>query len=70
MKIRNTNNDLAVGPISKLPDDTDSDFSDGESENVDPLKPWLVEFRRYLNTHDVFSDSSMTIVKWWGVSIF
>ena len=58
-----------MAPTSKLPDDTDSDFSDEDSGNLDPLKPWLVEFQRYLNTHDVFSDSSMTIVKWWGVSI-
>ena len=67
--MRNTDDDLAMA-TSKSPDDTDSDFSDGDSDDMDLSKPWLVEFWRYLNTHNVFSDSSMTVVKWWGVSIF
>jgi hypothetical protein len=53
----------AAGP-PKSTEDSDWDMSDegdGDSE-----KPWLAEFNRYLNTHDVLPEG-MTIVKWWGV---
>jgi hypothetical protein len=41
--------------------DSDDDFND-----TDPTKPWLSEFNRYLNTHDVIPEGT-TVVKWWGV---
>ena len=45
-------------------EDSEWDMSD-ESEG-DLEKPWLAEFNRYLNTHDILPEG-MTVVKWWGV---
>ena len=45
-------------------EDSDWDMSD-EAEG-DSEKPWLAEYNRYLNTHDVLPEG-MTVVKWWGV---
>jgi hAT family protein len=53
----------AAGP-PKSTEDSEWDMSD-ESEG-DLEKPWLAEFNRYLNTHDILPEG-MTVVKWWGV---
>ena len=45
--------------------DTDSD-SDNDDEASDPAKPWMSEFRWFLDTLDVIPDG-MNIVRWWGV---
>lgn len=34
---------------------------------VDPRKPWLKEFRAYLDAVDEVLDG-MTLIQWWGVS--
>jgi hypothetical protein len=57
-----------VKPADKTVLDSDSEMSDDNLEDNDPRKPWLSEFRRYLNTHDVIPDGT-TVVKWWGVCI-
>jgi hypothetical protein len=57
-----------VNPVDKILLDSDSEMSDENLEDNDPKKPWLSEFCRYLNTHDVIPDST-TVVKWWGVRI-
>ena len=46
--------------------DSDSNMSDDDLDDTNATKPWLSEFHRYLNTHDVIPEN-MTIVKWWGV---
>jgi hypothetical protein len=33
---------------------------------VDPLKPWLHDFRAYLNSKDRLGE--MSIVQWWGIN--
>ena len=40
-----------------------------EEDEGDSEKPWMAEFNRYLNTHDVLPEG-MTVVKWWGVCNF
>ena len=51
--------------LPKSMEDSDWDMSDDEGGG-DSEKPWLAEFNRYLNTHDVLPEG-MTVVKWWGV---
>jgi len=46
--------------------DTDSENEDDTDEALDPAKPWMGEFKRYLDTVDVVPDN-MNIVRWWGV---
>ena len=46
--------------------DTDSENEDGGDETLDPEKPWMGEFRQYLDTIDVVPNE-MNIVRWWGV---
>ena len=46
--------------------DTDSEAE--EDTSLDPLKPWLDEYDRYMNTHESIPDD-MTTVQWWGVHI-
>jgi hypothetical protein len=46
--------------------DTDSENEDDADETLDPAKPWMGEFKRYLDTVDVVPDN-MNIVRWWGV---
>ena len=59
-----------IDPVSKQVCDSDSDMSDNlNPDDNDPTKPWLMEFHRYLNTHDVIPEGT-TVVKWWGVRIF
>lgn len=55
---------IAADPLLKLTEDSDWDMSDEGEGDTD--KPWLAEFNRYLNTHDVLPEG-MTIVEWWGV---
>ena len=44
----------------------DSDWDMSDEDEGDSEKPWLAEFNRYLNTHDILPEG-MTVVKWWGV---
>ena len=44
--------------------DTDSEAE--EENNVDPSKPWLAEFERYMGTHESILED-MSTVQWWGV---
>jgi hypothetical protein len=46
--------------------ETDSEQDDDE-DNVDEQKPWLREFRQYLDTREVITEG-MSAVTWWGVS--
>ena len=46
--------------------DTDSENEDDDDEMLDPAKPWMGEFKRYLDTMDVVPEN-MSIVRWWGV---
>ncbi|KAG6914152.1 hypothetical protein DXG01_002077 [Tephrocybe rancida] len=47
--------------------DTDSDDSDDEEDTPnDPTKPWMTEFRRYLDTNDLVLEG-MPVVEWWGI---
>jgi hypothetical protein len=34
--------------------------------HIDPLKPWLDEFKLYLSTSEVVPEG-MDTIKWWGV---
>ena len=55
-----------MDPGSKSVQDSDSDMSDDDLDDTNATKPWLSEFQRYLNTHDVIPEGT-TVVKWWGV---
>ena len=46
--------------------DTDSENEDDDDEMLDPAKPWMGEFKQYLDTMDVVPEN-MSIVRWWGV---
>ena len=46
--------------------DTDSENEDDDNEMLDPAKPWMGEFKRYLDTMDVVPEN-MSIVRWWRV---
>ena len=46
--------------------DTDSENDDDSDSVLDPAKPWMGEFKRYLDTVDVVP-TDMGIVRWWGV---
>ena len=59
-------NFTAMDPGSKSVQDSDSDMSDDDLDDTNATKPWLSEFQRYLNTHDVIPEGT-TVVKWWGV---
>ena len=44
--------------------DTDSEAE--EDTNLDPSKPWMAKFDRYINTHESIPDDLSTVA-WWGV---
>ena len=46
--------------------DTDSENEDDDDVMLDPAKPWLGEFKWYLDTMDVVPEN-MSIVWWWEV---
>lgn len=46
--------------------DSDAEEDIG-GKNVDPSKPWMAEFRRYLDTHDIIPEGT-SIVRWWGLN--
>lgn len=46
---------------------TDSDESDDAVDNA-LLPPWMIEFKRYIDTNDIIPPG-MTVVEWWGVCI-
>jgi hypothetical protein len=37
--------------------------------NVDSSKPWMAEFRNYLDTLEATLPSGMSTIQWWGVCI-
>lgn len=42
-----------------------------ENPNVDPKKPWLAEFHKYLHSNDSdYLGDGISIIQWWGVSRF
>lgn len=49
--------------------DTDSEGDDEVDPLLDPSKPWLAEFDRYLTTVESIPND-MTIAEWWGVRAF
>jgi hypothetical protein len=49
--------------------ETDSEAEDDLDVGSHPLRPWMVEYERYINTHDVIP-SRTSIIAWWGVSLF
>lgn len=57
-----------IGRLVQRNLDTDSEAEDNDDGiNVDPLKPWMAEFKHYLDTHEIVPEE-MSIVRWWGVS--
>lgn len=58
-----------IGRLVQRNLDTDSEGEDDENGGSDPSKPWMAEFQRYMNTHDLVPEG-MSIVEWWGVCIF
>ena len=48
--------------------ETDSENKDDDDiASVNPQKPWLAEFGRYLDTVEAVP-TGMGVVEWWGVS--
>jgi len=45
---------------------TNSENEDNNDKMLDPAKPWMNEFKWYLDTMDVVPEN-MSIVQWWGV---
>ena len=49
--------------------DEDSEMASTPSPDIDANKPWLWEFKQYIDGVDEVPNG-MTITKWWGVSLF
>jgi hypothetical protein len=58
------NKTTRIGHLVARELDTDSEAE--EETNLDPSKPWMAEFDRYMNTHESIPDD-MSTVAWWGV---
>ncbi len=66
-KLRSLLVQLNIGSDS---DDSDVDVGTSPSgQSLDPAKPWLKDFRLYLDTTEAVPDS-MDAVQWWGVSSY
>ncbi|KAJ7248959.1 hypothetical protein C8J57DRAFT_714227 [Mycena rebaudengoi] len=52
----------AVTPV-----DDDDGTSDLSASHIDPLQPWLDEYREYLAAQEGVPEG-MTTIEWWGVS--
>jgi hypothetical protein len=56
--------------LRELSDDDDSDCTDSDARPTvleDPNRPWLQDFRAYLDMVEYVQDDWTTIT-WWGVS--
>ena len=60
-------NATAPHRTSGTQDDSDYDMSDN-NDSGDLTQPWLAEYQRYINTHDVVPEGT-SLVEWWGVSL-
>ena len=58
------NKTTRIGHLVACELNTDSEAE--EETNLDPSKPWMAEFDRYMNTHKSIPDD-MSTVAWWGV---
>jgi hypothetical protein len=63
-----------TGALKKLIREVESDDDDNEIPNVmastanfDPLKPWLLDFRKYIDTLEAIPPPGMSTMRWWGV---
>jgi hypothetical protein len=62
-----------TGRLKKLICEVESDSEDDmldATETVaacDPSKPWLLDFRRYIDTVEATPPSRMSTIQWWGV---
>ena len=66
--LRASKSQSRIGRLVRRNLDTDSEAEDNDNGiNIDPLKPWMAEFRLYIDTHDIVPEG-MSIVHWWGVS--
>lgn len=52
--------------LRELSDDEDEHVDTASSEPDDPSRPWLRDFRSYLDTQEHIQDG-WTTVMWWGV---
>lgn len=65
-----------TGGLKKLIREVESDDDDEEfpdvmalTTNFDPSKPWLPDFRKYIDTSEATPPPGMTTIQWWGVSL-
>jgi hypothetical protein len=63
---RKTNKKLNV-LLRELSDDEEITADDGTSAPEDPKRPWLMDFRKYLDVVEQVPDGCSAI-GWWGVS--
>jgi hypothetical protein len=49
-------------------DEDDSPSAAASSEPLDPLRPWLRDFRIFIDTRESELPEGMGIIQWWGVS--
>jgi hypothetical protein len=55
--------------LQELSDDEDGDHPNSRSRvSEDPSRPWLPDFRVYLDTTEHVPDN-WTTMQWWGVSL-
>jgi hypothetical protein len=63
-----------VAGLKKLIRAVESDDEDNVPEvvastaNFDPSKPWLPDFRQYIDTLEATPPVGMSTIQWWGVS--
>jgi hypothetical protein len=48
-------------------DDDDDPSATASSEPLDPLRPWLQDFRIYIDTRESALPEGMGTIQWWGV---
>jgi hypothetical protein len=65
-----------AGSLKKLireveSEDDEEEISDvmASTANSDPSKPWLSDFRKYVDTLEATPPSGMSTIQWWGVRL-
>jgi hypothetical protein len=55
--------------IREVGSDDEDDIPDAAAStaNFDPLKPWLPDFKRYIDTLEATPPPGMSTIQWWGV---
>jgi hypothetical protein len=48
-------------------DEDDTPDIAASTANFDPSKPWLPDFKRYIDTLEETPPSGMSNIQWWGV---